>query len=77
MSDTGRGIARLAIDCVLEPFWQVTMDRRGVGLGLTIASGIAKAHQGRIDIKSALGKGSTFRLILPLASAVTQVASAA
>ena len=74
VSDTGRGISPEAIDCVFEPFWQVTTDRRGVGLGLTIASGIAKAHQGRIDIKSALGKGSTFRFILPLASAVTQAA---
>ena len=63
-----------AIDCVFEPFWQAATDRRGVGLGLTIASGIAEAHQGRIDIKSALGKGSTFCLILPLASAVTQAA---
>lgn len=74
VSDTGRGMSPEAIDCVLEPFWQVTTDRRGVGLGLTIASGIAKAHQGRIDIKSALGKGSTFRLILPRASGVTQAA---
>ena len=74
VSDTGPGISPEAIDCLFEPFWQAATDRRGVGLGLTIARGIAEAHQGRIDIKSALGKGSTFRLILPLASAVTQAA---
>ncbi|HXQ76949.1 MAG TPA: GAF domain-containing sensor histidine kinase, partial [Gemmatimonadaceae bacterium] len=74
VSDTGPGISPEQIDRVFEPFWQAATDRRGVGLGLTIARGIAEAHQGRIDIESALGKGSTFRLILPLASAVTQAA---
>lgn len=68
VSDTGPGISPEAIDRVFEPFWQVATDRRGVGLGLTIARGIAEAHQGRIDINSALGNGSTFRLILPLSS---------
>ena len=74
VSDTGPGISPEAIDRVFEPFWQAATDRRGVGLGLTIARGIAEAHQGRIDMKSTLGKGSTFRLILPRASAVTQAA---
>jgi signal transduction histidine kinase len=74
VTDTGSGMSQEALDCVFEPFWQAVTDRRGVGLGLTIARGIAEAHQGRIDIKSALGKGSTFRLILPLASPATQAA---
>jgi signal transduction histidine kinase len=74
VSDTGPGISPEAIDRLFEPFWQAATDRRGVGLGLTIARGIAEAHQGRIDIKSALGNGSTFRLILPRTSAVTQAA---
>lgn len=74
VSDTGPGISPESIDCVFEPFWQAKTDRRGIGLGLTIVKAIAKAHQGRIDIKSALGKGSTFRLILPRAIAVGQAA---
>ena len=74
VSDTGRGISAEAMDCLFEPFWQAATDRRGIGLGLTIARGIAVAHQGRIEIKSVLGKGSTFRLILPRAGGVTQAA---
>jgi len=74
VSDTGPGIPPDALDRVFEAFWQATTDRSGLGLGLTIAKGIAEAHGGRIDVETALGKGSTFRLILPRASAATRAA---
>jgi signal transduction histidine kinase len=74
VSDTGPGISPDALDRVFEAFWQATTDRSGIGLGLTIAKGIAEAHGGRIDVETALGKGSTFRLILPLASMTTRAA---
>lgn len=74
VSDTGPGIPLEAVGRVFEAFWQATADRRGIGLGLTIANGIAEAHGGRIDIDTAAGEGCTFRLILPLASAVTRAA---
>jgi signal transduction histidine kinase len=74
VSDTGRGMPPDAVDRVFEAFWQAATDRRGIGLGLTIAKGIAEAHGGRIDIDTAQGNGSTFRLILPLGSAATRAA---
>jgi signal transduction histidine kinase len=68
VSDTGPGIAAEAVGRVFEAFWQANADRRGIGLGLAIAKGIAEAHGGRIDVDSTQGQGSTFRFILPLAS---------
>jgi signal transduction histidine kinase len=65
VSDTGAGIPPASLGHLFEPFWQATTDRRGIGLGLTIARGIAEAHQGRIDVASTPGQGSTFTLVLP------------
>jgi signal transduction histidine kinase len=64
--DTGPGIPPAAMAHLFEGFWQAKTDPRGVGLGLTIAKGIAEAHGGRIDVKTTQGRGSTFLLTLPL-----------
>jgi signal transduction histidine kinase len=54
---------------LFERFWQGRPgDRRGVGLGLTIARGIVEAHAGRMWVDSTPGNGSTFSFSLPLAS---------
>jgi signal transduction histidine kinase len=63
--DTGPGIPPGAMGHLFEELWQAKPDRRGVGLGLTIAKGIAEAHGGRIDVETTQGKGSTFLLMLP------------
>jgi signal transduction histidine kinase len=76
VSDTGEGMPADAVTRVFEPFWQVTADRRGIGLGLTIAKGIAEAHGGRIAIETTQGVGSTFLLLLPIAPAATDAISA-
>ena len=65
VADTGRGIPPDKLACLFEKFWQQNDDRRGIGLGLTIAKGIADAHGGRVDVASRLGEGSTFSLVLP------------
>jgi signal transduction histidine kinase len=63
--DTGPGIAPEEIDRLFDRFWQARTDRRGVGLGLTIARGIVEAHCGRIWVESRLGEGATFYFTLP------------
>lgn len=67
--DTGRGIARADHAAVFEKFRQVgdplTEKPRGTGLGLPICGQIVRAHGGRIDVESAIGQGSTFRVTLP------------
>jgi signal transduction histidine kinase len=69
--DTGEGIDLAHIAHVFEPFYQVDPDRGAsdghVGLGLTIAAWIVKAHGGHLTVKSRPGIGSVFTLSLPLA----------
>ena len=56
---------------IFGAFWQARhADRRGLGLGLSIALGIAEAHGGRLWVESTVGRGSTFVLALPLADGV-------
>lgn len=63
--DGGRGIAPDDQKRVLERFSRVDPTVEGTGLGLPIASAIARAHGGRLDVESSLGQGSTFTLIVP------------
>jgi two-component system OmpR family sensor kinase len=67
--DDGPGIAADEIAPLFERFARGPVgERSGFGLGLPIASEIAKAHGGRIDVESVVGEGTTFRVWLPLAS---------
>jgi len=65
--DNGPGIPPDQIDRLFNQFWQARKaDKRGVGLGLTIAKGIVDAHGGRIWCQSTPGHGSTFSFTLPV-----------
>jgi len=65
VSDTGEGIAPEQLEKIFGGFWQANpADRRGIGLGLTIAKGIVEAHGGRIWVESRLGEGTTFHFTL-------------
>jgi two-component system phosphate regulon sensor histidine kinase PhoR len=67
--DQGRGIAKEHLPRVFERFYRVDKARSralgGTGLGLAIVKHITEAHGGHVDVKSLLGKGSTFSLHLP------------
>ncbi len=66
MRDDGPGIPAEQLQHIFGAFWQARhADRRGLGLGLAIALGIADAHGGRLWVESAAGRGSTFVLALP------------
>ena len=70
VTDTGIGIAAEQIPLIFERFYRVDKERSraqgGAGLGLGIARYIAEAHGGEIEVESTVGKGSTFRILLPL-----------
>jgi signal transduction histidine kinase len=69
VTDTGIGIPPDRLDAIFEPFVQVhrslTHPISGTGLGLSISRDIARKMGGDIGVKSTLGQGSTFTLVLP------------
>ncbi|GAK53976.1 two component sensor histidine kinase [Candidatus Moduliflexus flocculans] len=69
ISDTGIGIPADALPRIFDRFYRVDQSRShntgGTGLGLAIVQQIVMAHHGIIDVRSAIGKGTTFRMELP------------
>ena len=61
ISDTGKGIEEEALAKIFIPFF--TTKKKGSGIGLSLSKQIIRRHKGNIQVKSALGKGSTFKLI--------------
>lgn len=69
VEDQGPGIEPDDLSRLFEPYWRGDRTNyRGTGLGLAIAHGIARAHGGRIEVESTVGRGSRFSLVLPLAA---------
>ncbi|RMG73699.1 MAG: GAF domain-containing protein [Chloroflexi bacterium] len=66
--DTGVGISQEHIDNLFLPFFRVSQDRNGTGLGLTICKNIVELHGGTIQIESEPGQGSKFTVCLMLDS---------
>ena len=72
IKDQGIGIAKNQLSKLFEKFYRVPTgdvhDTKGAGLGLSIVKHIVESHQGEVQIKSEVGKGSTFTLYFPLKS---------
>ena len=64
VSDNGPGIAEGDLEQIFTPFF--TRKSQGTGLGLAVVRTVAKAHQGDVQVRSKVGRGTTFSLILPL-----------
>jgi signal transduction histidine kinase len=69
VTDAGRGMSEEVQRQVFVPFFTTKEVGQGTGLGLSVAHGIVTAHGGTIQVASALGRGATFRVELPLAEA--------
>jgi len=71
IADTGIGISQAYLDKLFTPFWQedkrLNREFPGAGLGLALVKLLLDLMNGRIDVESEKGRGSTFRLYLPLA----------
>lgn len=66
VEDTGCGIAPEHLARIFDPFFTTKPVGKGTGLGLSLSYGIVKKHCGNIEVKSELGRGTCFRVSLPL-----------
>ncbi len=77
VSDTGVGIPQDHMARVFEPFFTTKDVGEGTGLGLAMVYGTARGHGGTVDVESVVGRGTTFRLLLPAAVSASPSRTAA
>ena len=65
VEDTGQGIRPEHVERIFEPFFTTKPVGKGTGLGLSLSYGIVQKHGGRIEVRSVLGEGTVFRVVLP------------
>jgi two-component system NtrC family sensor kinase len=70
-TDTGHGIREEDLTRLFEPFFTTKEVGKGTGLGLAISYGIVQKHEGKIEVRSQVGRGSTFIVVLPVKAEVS------
>ena len=66
VSDNGIGIPQKILDKIFQPFFTTKPAGQGTGLGLSLSYDIIKAHGGEITVKTKVGEGSEFAILIPL-----------
>ena len=69
VEDSGKGIDAAHMQRIFEPFFTTKPIGKGTGLGLSVSYGIVEKHGGRIEVASEMGKGTRFRVWLPVTQA--------
>jgi signal transduction histidine kinase len=64
--DNGNGVPEHLREKIFQPFFTTKEPGKGTGLGLSVSSKIIEEHQGRIELESMVGEGTTFRVVLPI-----------
>ncbi len=77
IADRGNGIAPADRERIFEPFFSTKEEGRGAGLGLALVHEIVHRHGGTIDVTTAVGSGSRFRVVLPVSRAMEPAPPAA
>jgi len=74
VSDNGVGISPEHLSKIFDPFFTTKSTSRGTGLGLAVTYGIIREHLGKIEVQSTVGRGTSFRVELPVARKAVNVA---
>jgi signal transduction histidine kinase len=72
VQDTGVGIPPENLHRIFDPFFTTKPEDQGTGLGLSVGYGIISNHDGRIEVESVVGEGTTFTVLLPVKRVRTQ-----
>ena len=77
IEDDGCGIAKDDIGRIFDPFFTTKPVGKGTGLGLSLSYGILQKHHGRLDVDSEVGRGTRFRITVPVSQPATRISPVA